>query len=111
MDHHLQRLLKALDDCLEMDKGGDLFIGEGDELLAAIDAAKAANEGENYNISLVWHVDDVLQQRPDLTLEQCIKVLDNIENNHDANYGVSWEIIDCVAEHLFPEDIEEDTEE
>lgn len=54
-------------------------------------------------ISITWHIDDVLERRDDLTPEQCRMVLQRIADNHDAEIGVNWDVIDCVAEVLFPE--------
>jgi hypothetical protein len=51
-----------------------------------------------------WHVDDVLNQRPDLTEEQSCEVLALIAHNFDANIGINWDVIDSAAEYLFPED-------
>lgn len=50
-----------------------------------------------------WHVDDIREQRPDLTDDQCREVLHNLERNHDANLGINWEVIDSVAGMLYPE--------
>ena len=51
-----------------------------------------------------WHVDDVLNQRPDLTEEQSCEVLAFIAKTFDANIGINWDVIDSAAEYLFPED-------
>ena len=55
--------------------------------------------------SVTWHVDDVLSERPDLTIEQASNVLDNLcsPGNHDATIGVNWDSIRHMAEHLYPE--------
>jgi len=54
-------------------------------------------------LDIFWMIDDVQQQRPDLTDEQCRKVLRVIEDCHDANYGICWDTIDDTAAELFPE--------
>jgi hypothetical protein len=51
-----------------------------------------------------WHVDDVLNQRPDLTEDQAIEVLSRLAHNFDANIGINWEVIDSCAEYLFPQE-------
>jgi len=51
-----------------------------------------------------WSVDDVFNQRPDLTEEQACEVLAVIAKNFDANIGINWYVIDSAAEHLFPEE-------
>ena len=61
------------------------------------------NDINNDEISIVWHIDDVLQQRPDLTKEQARKVLIAVKNNHNASIGINWEEIDYWIEECFPE--------
>ena len=58
-----------------------------------------------------WHVDDVLNQRPDLTEAQACDVLASIAHNFDANIGINWDVIDSAAHYLYPETSEtgEDT--
>lgn len=53
-------------------------------------------------ISIKWHIDDVLSVRPDLTKSQASKVLKNLKRNHDANIGINWEVIEAVIDILFP---------
>ena len=50
-----------------------------------------------------WHVDDVFNQRPDLTEDQAIEVLAFIAKKFDANIGINWDVIDCAADYLYPE--------
>ena len=50
-----------------------------------------------------WHVDDVLNQRPDLTEDRACDVLDRLAHNFDANIGINWDVIDACAEYLYPE--------
>jgi hypothetical protein len=54
-------------------------------------------------IANLWHIDDVRQERPDLTEEQAWSVLQACEDRHDANIGINWEVIQMHAEELFPE--------
>ena len=51
----------------------------------------------------LWQVDDVRGQRPDLTEEQCRQVLCAIKRGHDATIGINWDVIDAVADILYPE--------
>lgn len=60
------------------------------------------NKSKNY-IDSRWHMEDVKQQRPDLTDAQCQEVLEAIEHRHDASIGINWDVIDCVADDLYPE--------
>ena len=51
-----------------------------------------------------WHVEDVQQQRPDLTEDQASEVLAFMAKNFDANIGINWDVIDSAAEYLYPEE-------
>jgi hypothetical protein len=54
-------------------------------------------------ISIKWHIDDVLSVRPNLTKSQASDVLETLKANHDANIGINWEVIEIVCDDLFPE--------
>ena len=54
-------------------------------------------------ISITWGIEDVLQQRPDLTDQQAREVLQCLDRNHDATIGINWDVIDCVCEEMHPE--------
>jgi hypothetical protein len=54
-------------------------------------------------ISIKWHLDDVLSVRPNLTKIQASQVLEYLDRKHDANIGVNWEVIENVSDILFPE--------
>ena len=51
-------------------------------------------------ITIIWSVDDVLQERPDLTLEQASDVLDAVKKYHDADVGISWNTIRTIADNM-----------
>ena len=54
-------------------------------------------------ISIIWEVDDVLIQNPLLTREEAMDVLEFIDNKHDANIGVNWDVIEYAIECRYPE--------
>jgi hypothetical protein len=54
-------------------------------------------------ISISWHIDDVKQERPDLTDEQCREVLADCKERHYAIIGLNWGVIRIVADDFFPE--------
>ena len=62
-----------------------------------------------YEISITWNQDDVLhvaeQMGLKLTDEQIIDVLDYVESNHDANFGISWDTIGWAIEHVLPSNL------
>lgn len=53
-------------------------------------------------IAIYWHINDVQSIRPDLTNHQAGKVLKHLKDNHDASVGIHWEVIDIVADILYP---------
>lgn len=69
---------------------------------------KLVKEDDPDEITITWHVDDVLSVRPDLTKEQAREVLYELDHNHDANIGISWEVIDIIAEGMFERPKESD---
>ena len=54
-------------------------------------------------IATLWHIDDVLEVRSDLTPEQCIEVLKECERQHDATIGINWDVLSFHADELFPQ--------
>lgn len=54
-------------------------------------------------ISIKWHIDDVLSVKPHLTKQQASQVLERLKRGHDASIGINWEVIDIVSDILFPE--------
>jgi hypothetical protein len=55
-------------------------------------------------ISIEWDVTDVKSCRPQLSKKQCQEVLAVLENNHDAQAGINWEVVEECADDLFPMD-------
>ena len=51
-----------------------------------------------------WNVDDVGVHRPDLTEDKACKVLEFISRKFDAEIGINWDVIDCAADYLFPQE-------
>jgi hypothetical protein len=54
-------------------------------------------------INIEWHIDDVLEIRPDLDDRKAMNVLFMVERKHDATVGVNWEVLDFWATELYPE--------
>jgi len=52
-------------------------------------------------IAAIWAVEDVQGIRPDLTDEQAWEVLYEVGRKHDAEYGISWTTLECMADILF----------
>lgn len=53
-------------------------------------------------IAVIWSVEDVQCVRPDLSQEQAWEVLQRCRRNHDACIGINWEVLQVVADILFP---------
>jgi len=60
-------------------------------------------ESRDLSIAVVWHIEDVLEVRPDLNRNQAWQVLRSVKQNHDANVGINWEVLSAHAEMLFAE--------
>lgn len=58
---------------------------------------------ENKIITIIWHIDDVLHIRPDLNKKQAREVLHYAADKHDAEFGLSWNILGSHAESFFPQ--------
>jgi len=63
----------------------------------------------NRQIAIIWDIADVQSLRPDLNDNEAMNVLSAVENKHDANIGVSWDVLEFWADELYPQD--EDNEE
>lgn len=55
-------------------------------------------------IEISWHIDDVLEVRPDLTNAQAREVLAQAKDRHDASIGINWDVLAIHADDLFPEE-------
>ena len=73
---------------------------------------KFNNNGFNSDkqIAIIWSIEDVQSYRPDLNDEQAMEVLRFAEAKHDADFGVTWDVIIFWANELYPETEEEDNE-
>ena len=63
-----------------------------------------ANQTLVREITVTWCIEDVQEERPDLSDEQASEVLKVVLDRHDANIGINWHFINHVAEHLFPKE-------
>jgi hypothetical protein len=72
----------------------ELYFGENQEALKEIPTDF---------IVIKWQIEDVQSVRPDLSDDEANEVLGSLEDNHDANVGINWEVIEYAADNLFPE--------
>jgi hypothetical protein len=61
---------------------------------------------ENGVITITWDVKDVMQICPSLSRSESESVLQFVEDNHDGNEGVTWNVIKSAARELFPDRID-----
>jgi hypothetical protein len=54
-------------------------------------------------VAVLWCIEDVHTVRPDLTDEQAMKVLEACVDDHDAEFGINWLVIETVADDMFPQ--------
>ncbi len=54
-------------------------------------------------IAIIWSIEDVQENHLLLTNDQAFEVLKALEQYHDANVGINWEVIDVWVKQLFPE--------
>lgn len=62
-------------------------------------------------IASIWGIEDVQAVRPDLTDEQAWEVLEEVHRKHDAEYGISWPTLECMADIVFGHAPESDESE
>ena len=58
------------------------------------------NHRDHHKISVSWCVDDVLCLDDTLTTDQCIEVLDMAKRYHDANYGITYDTLECYIDQV-----------
>lgn len=52
-------------------------------------------------ITITWSWEDVQENNPRLDKDECCQVLEQVLEDHDANYGINWDIINGTAWNLF----------
>ena len=64
--------------------------------------------GYGYNpsnsIAIIWCIDDVKSIREDLNDEQCLDVLNYADRKHDASMGITYDILEWIADYLYPQE-------
>lgn len=53
-------------------------------------------------ISISWHYRDIQEIRPDLSADECKRVLHALEVEHDPNEGINWDIIEIACDEVYP---------
>ncbi|NJM68156.1 MAG: hypothetical protein HC851_22040 [Acaryochloris sp. RU_4_1] len=73
-----------------------------DQLQGAISAIESYWQNA---IAIIWEIEDVRLLNPSLTDDECREVLAIADSNHDANYGINWEVLDASIQSHFPDGI------
>jgi len=72
-------------------------LGQGIDLCIAVGLLLPANAYGRKKIAAVWSTDDVLaiaeQNGFEITEDDAEEVLELIDQNHDANVGINWDVI------------------
>ena len=66
--------------------------------------ARPIEDAKGNTISIVWGIDDVMEQakqdEKEITEDQARKVLKMMKDNHDCNYGITWETISAYIDQI-----------
>ena len=57
---------------------------------------------KHHSIAAIWCTDDVRGVRPHLTEDQAWEVLQQVDDIHDAEWGITWTTLETVADDLYP---------
>lgn len=73
-------------------------------LAAAYPVAKTLHEmmQQEKVIGHLWNIEDVQEERPDLTDDQAWQVLLIVDARKDATLGITWDTLSCATDDLFP---------
>lgn len=50
-----------------------------------------------------WRIDDVKSIAPWVSDDEAVEILASVADNHDANLGINWEVIEFWVDNLYPE--------
>ena len=53
-------------------------------------------------VAIIWSIADVNRVRRDLRADQCSEVPQECVAVHDCGWGFTWDLIQAVADDLFP---------
>jgi hypothetical protein len=57
-------------------------------------------QNKDGSISITWNIEDVQSLEPNFSDEQAIEVLELALDNHDANQGINWTVLEFWIEQL-----------
>jgi hypothetical protein len=57
---------------------------------------------KQHSIAVIWCTDDVREIRPHLTEKQAWEVLQEIDDQQDAECGINWTTLETTTDDMFP---------
>ena len=90
--------------------GAKSYTGLGATIERIFNELKAQGATINSDkISITWTIEDVLTRAEEIhettiSLDQARWVLEQLECNHDCNYGITWEIMDYYISEIKDDD-------
>lgn len=93
MSHHIAEIVKALVD-------GEVLRKSDSGTAEAMLAVRLRNYLVRY-----WHIDDVKEIAPNISDEDARTVLAHVDETHDANIGINWDVLEAAVESLILESI------
>ena len=57
-------------------------------------------QNKDGSISITWNIEDVKSLDSDISDEQAIEVLEYELDNHDANNGINWSVLEFWITHV-----------
>ena len=64
-------------------------------------------QNKDGSISIVWNIEDVQSLEPGMSDELAIEVLELALDNHDANEGINWTVLEYWISHVKEEEANE----
>jgi len=65
------------------------------------DAHRIGIPDPDYQVGVVWSIEDVIEVRPDLNEGQAMNVLRQVLDDHDAEIGVNWDVLQQTADAMY----------
>ena len=62
------------------------------------------NQNKDGSITITWNIEDVQSLDPNISDDQAIEVLELALDNHDANVGVNWDVLEFWMSQVKKED-------
>jgi hypothetical protein len=61
-------------------------------------------QNKDGSISVTWNIEDVQSLDPNISDDQAIEVLELALDNHDANTGINWDVLEFWITQIKEED-------